>query len=104
MYRHALCVNRLPSSTELHTIHGPSEERQCTDFEGRGNLGYLIIGASKLASALLLGAAGFGIFRLLNRDLGEALQHLASRLHLDPENRSASTRWCTERPVSTGPT
>src|SRR3954447_18042844 len=40
----------------------------------------------KLATALLLGAAGFGIFRLLNKDLGEALEHFASRLHLDPEN------------------
>ncbi len=41
----------------------------------------------KLASALLLGATGFGIFRLLDKDLGEALEQFASRLHLDPENR-----------------
>ena len=54
--------------------------------EERG-LGFRIIGAMKLASALLLGVAGFGIFRLLDRDLGEALEHFASRLHLDPENR-----------------
>ena len=50
-------------------------------------LGYRIIGAMKLASALLLVLAGFGIFRFLDRDLGEALEHFASRLHLDPENR-----------------
>jgi uncharacterized membrane protein (DUF2068 family) len=50
-------------------------------------LGFRLIGALKLATALLLGAAGFGIFRLLNTDLGEALEHFASRLHLDPENR-----------------
>jgi hypothetical protein len=37
----------------------------------------------KLASALLLGAAGFGIFRLLDRDLGEALEHFASWRHLE---------------------
>jgi uncharacterized membrane protein (DUF2068 family) len=52
----------------------------------RGVLGFRIIGAFKLATALLLAAAGFGIFRLLNTDLGEALEHFASRLHLDPEN------------------
>ena len=50
-------------------------------------LGYRIIGAMKLAMPLLLGLAGFGIFRFLDRDLGEALEHFASRLHLDPENR-----------------
>ncbi len=51
------------------------------------SLGYRIIGGLKLASALLLAAAGFGIFRLLDKDLGEALEQFASRLHLDPENR-----------------
>jgi uncharacterized membrane protein (DUF2068 family) len=52
-----------------------------------GALGYRLIGAFKLAGALLLAAAGFGIFRLLNKDVGGALEHFASRLHLDPENR-----------------
>jgi uncharacterized membrane protein (DUF2068 family) len=56
-------------------------------IEEEKGLGFRIIGAMKLASALLLGVAGFGIFRLMNRDLGEALEHFASRLHLDPENR-----------------
>lgn len=41
----------------------------------------------KLGSTLLLLAAGFGIFRLLHSDLGAVLQRVASRLHLDPENR-----------------
>lgn len=50
-------------------------------------LGYKIIGAMKLSSALLLAAAGFGIFRLLNKDLGEALEQFVTRLHLDPDNR-----------------
>jgi uncharacterized membrane protein (DUF2068 family) len=49
--------------------------------------GLRLIGATKLAGALLLGAAGLGIFRLLHSDLGELLENLASRLHLDPENR-----------------
>lgn len=56
------------------------------EAEGSG-LGYRVIGAMKLGSALLLGAAGFGIFRLLNKDLGDALEYFATRLHLDPENR-----------------
>jgi uncharacterized membrane protein (DUF2068 family) len=46
-----------------------------------------VVGALKLASALLLGAAGFGIFRLLNQDLGGVLERFVSRLHLDSENR-----------------
>ena len=46
--------------------------------EGESGLGFRVIGASKLATALVLGAAGFGIFRLMNRDLGEALEHFAS--------------------------
>ena len=46
-----------------------------------------VIGAMKLASGLLLGAAGFGIFRLMNEDWGEALEHLVVRLHLDPDDR-----------------
>jgi uncharacterized membrane protein (DUF2068 family) len=54
---------------------------------GAGALGFRLIGALKLASGFMLALAGFGIFRLLNRDLGETLQHYASVLHLDPENR-----------------
>ena len=50
-------------------------------------LGLQVIGAMKLASALLLGVAGFGIFRLMNEDWGEALEHLVVRLHLDPDDR-----------------
>jgi uncharacterized membrane protein (DUF2068 family) len=41
----------------------------------------------KLASGCALAAAGFGIFRLLNKDLGTALDHFVTRLHLDSENR-----------------
>jgi uncharacterized membrane protein (DUF2068 family) len=50
-------------------------------------LGLEVIGAMKLASGLVLGAAGFGIFRLMNEDWGEALEHLVVRLHLDPDDR-----------------
>ena len=52
----------------------------------QGAFGLRFIGALKLATALLLGAAGFGVFRLMNRDLGEVLERFATRLHLDPEN------------------
>jgi uncharacterized membrane protein (DUF2068 family) len=50
-------------------------------------LGLEVIGAMKLASGLVLGAAGFGIFRLMNEDWGQALEHLVVRLHLDPDDR-----------------
>jgi uncharacterized membrane protein (DUF2068 family) len=53
----------------------------------RGALGFTVIGAFKVASAVLLAFVGFGIFRLLGRDLGGALEGLVSRLHLDPEGK-----------------
>jgi uncharacterized membrane protein (DUF2068 family) len=46
-----------------------------------------LIGGLKLVTGLLLAAAGFGLFELLDTDLGDLLQRFASRLHLDPENR-----------------
>src|SRR4051794_4570759 len=56
-------------------------------MEEQGPVGFRVIGAMKLASAVLLAGAGLGIFRLMNRDLGATLEHYALRLHLDPENR-----------------
>jgi len=50
-------------------------------------LGLRLIGAYKIAGGILLAAAGFGIFRLLDKDLGEVLEHWVYRLRLDPENR-----------------
>ncbi|MDR3632372.1 MAG: DUF2127 domain-containing protein [Isosphaeraceae bacterium] len=49
--------------------------------------GLRVVGAIKFTSGLLLAAAGFGIFRLLDGDLGATLEHYVSRLHLDPDNR-----------------
>jgi uncharacterized membrane protein (DUF2068 family) len=51
-------------------------------------LGLQIIAVTKLVSATLLIAAGFGIFRLMGGDLGDELEHFVHRLHLDPENKS----------------
>lgn len=50
-------------------------------------LGFAVIGAMKLASGVLLLGAGFELFRLMNHDVGEFLQHVVSRMHLDPDNR-----------------
>src|SRR5689334_13379388 len=52
-----------------------------------GPPGFQALGARNLPSTLLLVAAGLRIFRLLNADLGAVLERVASRLHLDPENR-----------------
>ena len=57
------------------------------DPTNRGSLGFRVIGAMKLVTALGLAAAGLGIFRLLNSDLGAFLEHWAARLHLDPDAR-----------------
>lgn len=52
-----------------------------------GALGFRIIGVTKLATALLLIAAGFGILRTMNRDVGDVLEPYIMKLHLDPDNR-----------------
>lgn len=53
----------------------------------RGPTGFLVVGAMKLASGLALGAAAFGVFRLMHGDVGAAVERFVGRLHLDPENR-----------------
>ncbi len=63
------------------------EEGALNSSNRQDSLGFRVIGALKLASAFLLATAGFGIFRLLDKDLGEVLEHFVLRLHLDPENR-----------------
>ena len=52
----------------------------------RGPVGFRIIGAFKLVGALLLFGAGFGVFRLLGRDVGETLEGIAATFRLDPRN------------------
>src|SRR4051794_40123001 len=65
----------------------PHEDRELTLPSRKGTLGFGIIGGFKLATGLLLAATGFGIFRLVNKDLADVLEHFAVRIHLDPENR-----------------
>ena len=49
-------------------------------------VGLRVIGGFKLLGAVLLLGAGIGVFRLLGRDLGAALEHAAAVFHLDPHN------------------
>lgn len=56
------------------------------DFARRGPVGLRIIGAFKLVGAVLLLGAGIGVFRLLGRDLGESLEHMAATFRLDPHS------------------
>lgn len=50
-------------------------------------LGFAVIGAVKLASGVLLLAAGFELFRHLDSNVGALLQRIISRMHLDPESK-----------------
>ena len=49
-------------------------------------LGFKIIGILKLVTFVLLVCVAFGVFHLLNADIGDTLEHFVQRLHLDPEN------------------
>ncbi|WP_406694898.1 DUF2127 domain-containing protein [Singulisphaera sp. Ch08] len=53
----------------------------------QSTLGLRLIGALKLGTALMLGGAGFGIFRLMHHDLGQVVESFVLRLHLDPDSR-----------------
>jgi uncharacterized membrane protein (DUF2068 family) len=53
-------------------------------------LGLRIIATFKLVTALLLAAAALGIFRLIGKDIGDVMEHLVLRMHLDPENHVVS--------------
>jgi uncharacterized membrane protein (DUF2068 family) len=49
--------------------------------------GLLIIGVFKLLKGVLFVSLGFGIIRLVHRDVGDLLLRAALALRLDPENR-----------------
>ncbi len=68
-------------------MNEPEPTPAATPRHRHPKLGFRLIGAMKVSSGLLLVAAGFGIFRLLHRDLGTEVDEFVRRLHLDPENR-----------------
>ena len=47
----------------------------------------IIIGALKLLKAVLFVSMGFGVIRLLHKDVADLLLHLTMALGFDPENR-----------------
>ena len=49
-------------------------------------IGLRIIGTLKLVTALLLCIVGFGILRLMDRDIAEDLKQLTAMLRIDPKN------------------
>ena len=76
-----------PSAATRSAVDPAGPDPQHGRRPGGGTLGFRLIGAMKIGSALLLALAGFGIFRMINRDLGEVVEHYVKRLHLDPDNR-----------------
>ena len=53
----------------------------------RHNRWLILIAAFKLSQALLFIAVGVGAFRLLHKDVGDLLTHLAEHLRFNPESR-----------------
>lgn len=51
-----------------------------------GLTGLRAIALIKVGKGLLLTGLAFGIFRSINRDLGETVRHLTFNLRIDPEN------------------
>lgn len=56
-------------------------------LHGTVPLGLRLIATLKFVTATLLAAASFGLFRLINKDVGDVLEEYCLKLHLDPENR-----------------
>jgi len=57
-----------------------------TTHHNKNSLSMRILVAYKVIYGLFLGAAGLGIFHLLNKDLGVEIGHFVATLHLDQEN------------------
>jgi uncharacterized membrane protein (DUF2068 family) len=53
----------------------------------RHDRGLLAIGLFKLAKSAFFFCLGVGAFKLLHKDLGDVVMHLAQALHRDPEGR-----------------
>ena len=65
-------------------------------------MGLRIIAIFKLVSACLLAAAGIGIFRLIDKDLGEVAEHTVRWLHLDPAHHVVTDLMATVAGVTPG--
>jgi uncharacterized membrane protein (DUF2068 family) len=52
----------------------------------RHNRGLVIIAIFKVCSAILLFVVGFGLLKLLHRDIGEAIGNFLRSLRVDPDN------------------
>lgn len=50
----------------------------------------ILIGILKLAKAVLFAAMGFGVIKLLHKDLADILMRAAIALRFDPENRAVN--------------
>jgi hypothetical protein len=50
----------------------------------------IAIGVLKLLKALLFVSMGFGVIKLLHKDLGDILLHVTTALRFDPENRAVN--------------
>jgi uncharacterized membrane protein (DUF2068 family) len=57
-----------------------------TSKHARRDRGLIIIGVLKLLKGVLFVSMGFGVFRLIHRDLGDLLVRAALALRLDPES------------------
>lgn len=55
--------------------------------KAKGDLGILLIGVFKLVKGISLLILGFGLLRLLHRDVAAVVSHWIEVLRVDPENR-----------------
>jgi len=60
------------------------EKTRSAKFE---HTGLRIIAALKIAKGVMLLGIGFGVFRLINADLGDLVRQVTAQLRIDPENR-----------------
>ena len=50
--------------------------------------GLQVIAVIKMVKGVLLFGIGIGVFRLINRDVGDSMHRLTARLRIDPENHA----------------
>jgi uncharacterized membrane protein (DUF2068 family) len=70
----------------IHFFEMSPSALQTTEHRHR-DAGLLIIGVFKLLKGVLFVSMGFGVIRLVHRDIGDLLLRAALALRLDPESR-----------------